>query len=173
MERLLYYEDAYRKEFEASVQAVDGDLVRLDQTAFYPGGGGQPADVGRLAGSGGTWAVTEVRKIEGEIWHRLEAGGPRVGESVSGSLDWDRRYALMRTHTAMHVLCGVIWRDYRARVTGGQMAPLQGRMDFEFPSMRQELVRAIEEAINREVEAARPVSTRVLPRDRRPSAYRI
>jgi misacylated tRNA(Ala) deacylase len=162
---LLYYEDAYLKAFDAVVQAIGEGEVLLDQSAFYPGGGGQPADAGVLEGSGGTSKVVGFRRSDEGAWHRLDGPLPAVGEAVHGALDWERRLALMRTHTAMHILCGVIWRDHHASVTGGQMNPLQGRMDFEFPSMRQELVRSIEEAVNREVEAARPVSSRILPRD--------
>jgi misacylated tRNA(Ala) deacylase len=89
---------------------------------------------------------------------------PEIGTQVLGQLDWTRRYQLMRTHTAMHILCGVVFRDYGAQVTGGNMDPLQGRMDFEFETMRQELVAAIEEAVNAEVAAARPVRVAILPR---------
>lgn len=162
---LLYYEDAYLKEFEARVTALDGSRVALDRTAFYPGGGGQPADTGEVVHPAGTARVIAIRKEQGEIWHELDGAAPQVGQNIVGRLDWDRRFQLMRTHTAMHVLCGVIWRDYRASVTGGQMAPLQGRMDFEFPSMRQELVQAIQAAINVEVGANRPVGSRILPRE--------
>ena len=161
----LYYEDAYLGEFEAEVLAVEEDRVRLDRTAFYPGGGGQPADTGILR-----WGTAETKVVGGArddagTWHKIEGNLPAVGNRVTGSVDWERRLQLMRTHTAMHILCGVIWRDHKASVTGGQMAPLQGRMDFEFPSMRQELVRSIEEAVNVEVEAARGVTSRVLPRE--------
>ena len=161
----LYYEDAYLAEFDAVVTSVEGDRIRLDRTAFYPGGGGQPADTGELR-VGESWLkVGSCGKDEAGIWHQVEGALPEVGAQVHGRLDWDRRLQLMRTHTAMHVLCGVIWRDHKASVTGGQMAPLQGRMDFEFPSMRQELVRSIEDAINVEVRAERRVSSRVLPRE--------
>jgi misacylated tRNA(Ala) deacylase len=160
----LYYEDAYLTEFEGEVLAVEGDRVRLDRTAFYPGGGGQPADTGELRFEGGTVKVIGGAKDQAGNWHKVEGVPPAVGARVTGLLDRDRRLQLMRTHTAMHILCGVIWRDHKASVTGGQMAPLQGRMDFEFPSMRQELVRSIEEAVNVEVTAERPVSSRVLPR---------
>jgi misacylated tRNA(Ala) deacylase len=138
--------------------------LRLDRTAFYPGGGGQPADTGVLQGEGGVWPVVGLTKAGEEIWHQVEGSPPPVGARLTGRLDWARRLQLMRTHTAMHILCGVIWRDHRASVTGGQMSPLQGRMDFEFPSMHQDLVRSIEEAINVEVRAGRAVSSRVLPR---------
>jgi misacylated tRNA(Ala) deacylase len=164
MTEILYYQDAYLREFEAAVTETSPEGVELDRTAFFPGGGGQPCDAGSLAADGVLWAVESVRKLEGRIWHRVAGDPPRTGQVVQARLDWDRRYALMRTHTAMHILCGVIWRDHGASVTGGNMEPLQGRMDFEFERMRQELVREIEARINAEVEAARPVCTRSLPR---------
>jgi misacylated tRNA(Ala) deacylase len=160
----LYYQDAYLREFEARVIAVGPDGIELDRTAFYPGGGGQPCDGGRLSMAGRTVAVSGVRVVEGRIWHRLDGEAPALGAVIQAALDWDRRLALMRTHTAMHILCGVVWRDYGASVTGGNMEPLQGRMDFEFERMQQELVHEIEARIRAEVEAARPVRTRSLPR---------
>lgn len=164
MTELLYSSDAYLRAFEADVlEAVEGGLV-LDRTAFYPGGGGQPADTGWLVSGEQRWAVTGLARAQGRLVHTLAEGGPPAGARVRGLLDWERRYALMRTHTAMHILCGVIWRDHGAHVTGGNMEPLRGRMDFEFAAMRQELVRAIEAAVNREVEAARPLRVSTLPR---------
>jgi misacylated tRNA(Ala) deacylase len=166
MTELLYQTDAYLKEFNAVVTAVEGDAVALDRSAFYPGGGGQPNDVGTLTEGGQTWNVTKVRKAGADVWHELAGVGdlPSVGTPVHGALDWERRYPLMRTHTAMHILCGVIFRDYGASVTGGNMEPLKGRMDFEFETMRQEFVREIEAKINVEVAAARPVRVKILPR---------
>jgi misacylated tRNA(Ala) deacylase len=164
MTEILYYQDAYLREFEAVVTDVAPEGIELDRTAFYPGGGGQPADAGLLTAESGTWPVDSVRKVEGRIWHRVTGDPPRTGQRVSAKLDWDRRYALMRTHTAMHILCGVIWRDYGASVTGGNMEPLQGRMDFEFERMRQELVREIESRINDEMKVGHPIRTRSLPR---------
>ena len=170
MTDLLYYDDAYLREFAASVAAVRDHEVRLDRTAFYPGGGGQPADQGELRWESQTARVVSLRKDAEGVWHAVEGGIPDVGASVQGRLDWDRRYQLMRTHTAMHVLCGVIWRQYGASVTGGNMEPLRGRMDFEFESMRQELVREIEELVNLEIRAGREVRSRILPRQ---EAFRI
>jgi len=164
MTEALYYQDAYLKEFEAVVTAISADGVELDRTAFYPGGGGQPSDAGMLRNAGAVWSVESVRKAEGRIWHRVPGDPPGVGQAVQAALDWERRYALMRTHTAMHILCGVIWRDYGASVTGGNMEPFQGRMDFEFERMRQDLVHEIEARINAEVQAGRPIRTRTLPR---------
>jgi misacylated tRNA(Ala) deacylase len=161
----LYHTDAYLREFDAAVTAVDGGAVALDRTAFYPGGGGQPHDLGTLGAAGQTWPVVKVRKAGADVWHELEGSPPAVGTAVHGQVDWSRRYQLMRTHTAMHILCGVIFRDYGASVTGGNMEPLRGRMDFEFETMRQEFVREIEAKINAEVEAARPLKVRILPRE--------
>ncbi len=166
MTELLYLEDAYLREFSAVVSGVVNDNgVVLDRTAFYPGGGGQPADFGVLVAGDESWIVTGTKRVSGRPVHFLDREAPAIGTAVSGHLDWERRYQLMRTHTAMHILCGVIWRDYGASVTGGNMDPLKGRMDFEFESMRQELVAAIEAAINLEVAAARPVLVAVHPRE--------
>ena len=164
MTDLLFLTDAYLKEFEATVlEQVEGGVV-LDRTAFYPGGGGQPCDFGELKASGQVWMVTKVQRMNGLPVHFIAGGLPAVGTAVSGHLDWDRRYKLMRTHTAMHILCGVIWRDYGAAVTGGNMEPLSARMDFEFETMRKEFVAEIETAVNREVAAARPTQVKILPR---------
>lgn len=163
MTELLFLTDAYVKKFDAVVTGqIEGGAV-LDQTAFYPGGGGQPNDVGMLTAGGQTWDVTKVKKVGSQVVHFV-AGELAVGTAVTGHLDWERRYQLMRTHTAMHILCGVVWRDYGASVTGGNMDPLKGRMDFEFETMRQELVAEIEKAVNVEVEAARETRVQILPR---------
>ena len=164
MTELLYHQDAYLKTFEANVIKSSEDGVVLDRTAFYPGGGGQPCDTGQLRSGDSVWHVTRVRKISGEIWHQIEGESIPPGMVVKGMLDWEHRYQLMRTHTAMHILCGVIWRDYGASVTGGNMEPLRGRMDFEFETMRKELVEEIESKINLEVETARPLKTAIIPR---------
>jgi misacylated tRNA(Ala) deacylase len=180
----LCYSDAYARSVEARVLAVEGDqppVVLLDQTVFYPGGGGQPPDVGTLRRTtdGVTWAVTSARKREGEIVHELGAGAPGVAteppelaadppavdDVVTAEINWERRHLLMRTHTALHVLCGVVWRDYGAQVTGGNMDPGAGRMDFEFERMSGELVGEIEAKVNAELGAERDVRVKVLPRD--------
>ncbi len=165
MTELLCLEDAYLQDFEATVtEQVEGGLV-LDQTAFYPGGGGQPCDMGTLSADGQSWQVTKVKKVNGRPVHFISGDLPTVGTTVTGEIDWEHRYKLMRTHTAMHILCGVVFRDYGAQVTGGSMDLLKGRMDFEFETMKQELVAEIEETINKEVSAARPVMVEVLPRE--------
>jgi misacylated tRNA(Ala) deacylase len=165
MTELLFLTDAYVQAFEAVVTAVTDDGIILDKTAFYLGGGGQPCDFGTLAANGESWDVTKVKKVSGQVVHFVAGEKPVVGTAVIGQLDWQRRYQLMRTHTAMHILCGVVWRDYKASVTGGNMEPLKGRMDFEFETMRQELVAEIETAVNKEVAAARETRVQILPRE--------
>ena len=167
MTELLYQTDSYLREFHATVMAVNADQksVALDQTAFYPGGGGQPNDTGKLLADGNEWPVTKVKKTGPDVWHFLQGILPPAGTRVVGAIDWDRRYALMRIHTALHILCGVIWRDYGASVTGGNMQPGRARMDFEFERMEKALVSEIETGINDEVKAARPVTIAILPRE--------
>lgn len=168
----LCYSDAYARVVEVVVEAVlpaDGvPQVILDRTVFYPGGGGQPPDRGLLRASDGrSWTVTGARKSGADVVHELEpgVGPPAPGERLVAELDWTRRHALMRTHTALHVLCGVVWRDHRAQVTGGNMEPLAGRMDFEFETMSGELVGQIEARVNVELAADREVRVAILPRD--------
>jgi len=178
MTDLLYYDDAYLREFGATVTAVDvsGDRVRveLDRTAFYPGGGGQPNDQGWLTVGDQRFVVSKVKKEQGKIWHWLatDVGEPSIatGDAAYGELDWKRRYKLMRTHTAMHILCGVVWRDYGASVTGGNMDPGKSRMDFEFESLSRDLISEIETRCNVEIAAARDLRTQILPRE---EAFRI
>jgi misacylated tRNA(Ala) deacylase len=169
MTELLYLTDSYLKAFTAQVTGVDAEnrAVLLDQTAFYPGGGGQPADGGTLAVGAEIYPLKRARKQGDEVWHYLlgEAVLPAVGDTVEGRLDWERRFQLMRIHTAMHILCGVIFRDYGAQVTGGDMEPLKGRMDFEFETLTRDLVSVIEEAVNVEMEQDRPVKISILPRE--------
>jgi misacylated tRNA(Ala) deacylase len=165
MTEQLYQTDSYLQTFDAVVTAVEGRAVRLDRTAFYPGGGGQPTDHGELSWAGGSARVSKARKQGNEVWHTLEGDVPTVGTRVRGALDWERRYQLMRTHTALHVLCGVVWRDYGASVTGGNMEPLQGRMDFEFETMHKELVAEIEASVNAEIEKGCAVHVAILPRE--------
>jgi misacylated tRNA(Ala) deacylase len=174
MTELLYQRDSYLMSVDAIVTAVDEEnhAIVLDQTVFYPGGGGQPPDRGTLRSNATVYAVTRARKAGDDVLHLIQGDVPlpAVGARLHGEIDWDLRYQLMRTHTAMHILCGVIFRDYGASVTGGDMDPLKGRMDFEFETMHKDLVVAIEEAINKEVANARAVRVAILPRE---EAFRI
>ena len=165
MTKLLFLTDSYLKRFSAQVVAHVEGGVALDQTAFYAGGGGQPSDNGELLVDGVVYPVKGVRKVSGQVGHMIDGEMPAVGSTVTGQINWERRYQLMRTHTAMHILCGVVWRDYEAQVTGGNMEPLKGRMDFEFENLQKELVAEIEAAVNVEVEAGRDVFIKILPRE--------
>jgi misacylated tRNA(Ala) deacylase len=169
MTELLYQTDSYIKEFDAVITSVlmAERAVILDRTAFYPGGGGQPCDFGTLTVEGMIYPVDKVKKQGDDVLHFL--GGdeplPAIDSAARGTLDWARRYELMRTHTALHILCGTIFRDYGAQVTGGDMQPGKGRLDFEFETMRGELVREIDAAINKEVTQARDIRVQILPRE--------
>jgi len=168
MTQLLYQTDSYLREFDARVVGLSAPerRVALDRTAFYPGGGGQPHDTGTFRVRDAALVVTQVKKDGDLVWHTLAEGSllPSEGETITGTIDWDRRFALMRTHTAMHILCGVVFRDYGALVTGGNMEPSAGRMDFEFATMHGDLVSEIEARCNQEITAARDVRVRILPR---------
>lgn len=169
----LCYSDAYARTVESRVVEVDesgeAPLIVLDRTVFYPGGGGQPSDRGLLlrTSDGRAWTVRAARKSGSDIVHELEPGPdgpPSTGDILAVDLDWSRRYALMRTHTALHALCGVVWRDHGALVTGGNMEPGGGRMDFEFATMSGDLVDSIEATVNAELAHKRDVRVKVLPR---------
>ena len=161
---LLFLRDAELRSFDAEVLAVSHDRVVLDRTAFYPTGGGQPHDTGRLGWDAGEAAVVDVGKDADGVWHALAGEVPVVGSTVRGSIDWARRHALMRTHTALHVLCGVIWNEWGVPVTGGNMEPLAARMDFEFDPLPEGFGPAIEALVNAELVADRPIEVTFLPR---------
>jgi misacylated tRNA(Ala) deacylase len=163
----IYHADAYVKGFEARVVEAGPDGVVLDRTAFYPGGGGQPADQGTLTWDGASAVVETLKRGPNGPLHVLAPGAaePEAGALVQGEVDWERRHALMRAHTALHILCGVIWRDYQAPVTGGSMDVGQARMDFELERMSADFATEIEQKVNAEIAAARPVVVKVLPRD--------
>lgn len=161
----LYQVDAYCRRFRTTVVTSEGGIVQLGRSGFYPGGGGQPHDLGTLSDGTRTWTLVRVRQGEGGPSFELDGSAPPPGTELQCELDWERRYALMRTHTALHVLCAVVWRDYGAKVTGASMEPLRGRMDFEFEHLSGELVREIEAKCNEEVAAARPTRVDFLPRE--------
>ena len=168
---LLFLRDAYATSCPATLVDVvtDDDVVRLalDRTTFYPTGGGQPHDVGSLSWEGGSAAVVEVRKQGTVVWHTLAGGAPvpEPGAAVTATIDWDRRHALMRTHSALHVLCGVIWNEWSVPVTGGNMEPLAARMDFELDPTPEGFGARVDELVAAEVAADRPIEVSFLPRD--------
>ena len=165
MTELLFHAESYLKEFEATVTDVADGGVVLDRTAFYAGGGGQPSDSGTLTSGGQEYQVTGIKRIDGNLVHQIAGDLPAVGASVSGQIDWNRRYLLMRTHTALHILCGVVWRDYGAQVTGGDMKPGEGRMDFEFENFSAEFVNELEAKVNAEVAENRNIHVNNLSRE--------
>ncbi len=162
---LLYLRDSELTAVEGVVVVADPveRSVALDRTAFFPTGGGQPHDTGVLAGQ----AVVEVTKRDGVVWHKLAGVDPlpAVGERVRGELDWERRHALMRTHSAAHVLCGVIWNEWEVAVTGASMKPLGVRMDFAFDPLPEEFAARVEGLVNAEIAADRPIEVSFLDRD--------
>jgi len=166
MTELLYLTDSYLREFTAVVaEQAEGGVV-LDRTAFYAQSGGQPSDTGTLLDDdGGQYIVRKVQKVKGKVIHKIDGELPQVGIQVHGAIEWEHRHRLMRTHTALHILCGVIWRDYGASVTGGNMEPLKARMDFELESMSAAFSDEVEVKINAEVAAAHPVRIDILPRE--------
>lgn len=168
--KLLYHEDSFMFECTATVMAVESDEIALDATIFYPGGGGQLPDHGTLAwGHGQTQhmgTIIALNKRHDVIWHTLDCAPPVVGTEVKCTLDWDFRYRMMRTHTALHILCGIIWREFGVQVTGGQMYPDRARMDFAMEDLNKERLAFIEEKINEAVQADYPVRVYTLPREK-------
>ena len=140
--------------------ACRDNAIALDRTAFYATGGGQPHDTGVLGGL----VVTDVRKEADHVWHTVEGDVPAVGTSLLGEIAWERRHQLMRTHTALHILCGVIWNEWRVPVTGGNMEPLSARMDFEFDPLPEGFVARVEQLVNDAIERDYPIAVSFLPR---------
>ena len=162
----LFLKDSYLREFEARVVELSGREVILDRTAFYPGGGGQPPDRGTLGVGPVRASVVDVRREGREIIHVLESPIPDTVRDLRGELDWERRHAHMRHHTALHVLSGVIWRNFGAKVTGGQMRSDRARMDFSFPGeWTTDVVGEIERLTNEALTEERPVKVYELPRE--------
>jgi misacylated tRNA(Ala) deacylase len=161
----LFSDDSYTREFKAHVVRLDGRELILDRTAFYPGGGGQPADKGSI-GIGPVRAnVVDARREGGNVVHVLDTAIPDTVRDLKGTLDWERRYAHMRYHTALHVLSGVIWRNFEAKVTGGQMRTDRARMDFSFPGeWTAGVVTEIERLTNEALAEDRPVKVYELER---------
>lgn len=161
---LRYLHDAYRRELTAVVVDRRDDAVALDRTVFYPTGGGQPHDTGTIDVQGTSLPVVSVKKEGAIVWQVVEGSPPEIGVAVTGVVDWDRRHRLMRTHSAMHVLCGVIWNTYSKAVTGGNMEPLRARMDFEFNPLPDGFARTVSDAVNAEIAADRPIEISFLDR---------
>jgi misacylated tRNA(Ala) deacylase len=165
MTELLYLRDHYLREFDANVVGVEADLVTLDKTLFYPAGGGQPNDTGILRWGAGECKVVDVSKRTGAVLHKVDGMAPPRGEVIHGTIDWERRYVFMRYHSALHVLCGLVYHMYGGLVTGGQIYPDKARMDFDLQDLSSDRVAEIEKACNNEIQASRPIVVRFLPRE--------
>ena len=161
----IYLRDADLLSFTAAVFSVDDNRVELDQTAFYATSGGQPHDTGHITWESGAASVIDVRTVEGKVFHTLAGPIPEVGTEIHGEIDAERRKNMMRTHTAMHILCGVIWRDWKRVVTGGNMDSLSGRMDFEIDQIPEGFAKKIEDLCNVEIKADRPVEVSFMSRE--------
>ena len=155
--------DAYLRETSATVVAATTDGVVLDRTVFYARGGGQPGDTGRLTWAEGAARATDTFKRDGVVVHVVDGDVPAVGTVVEASIDWDRRHLLMRTHTALHVLSAVIWRDFGAKVTGGNMEPGEARMDFELDGISVEFGKEVEGRLNAALGEAHAVAVHFMP----------
>ena len=166
MTEKIYSTNAYAKSMEAAVVKTDVDAGRvlLDQSVFDPGGGGQPYDLGTLWVGEDRLEVVRVTADRDGIWHWITGSLPAVGTAIRGELDWDRRYGLMRTHTAMHAMCGVIWRRYQVPVTGGNMVVGEGRLDFELPEWNSDDKPIVEAELNAELASRLSVEVSFLPR---------
>ena len=161
----LFSVDAYARTCDATVNEVTDDGVVLDRTVFYARGGGQPGDTGTLRWDGGEARVADTFKRAGKVLHVVEGEAPPEGIPVVAEVDWDRRHTLMRTHTALHALSAIVFRDYGAKVTGGNMEPGAARMDFELETITPEFGREVEEKLNAELSADRPVTVNFLARE--------
>jgi Ser-tRNA(Ala) deacylase AlaX len=166
LDEALYLSDAYLRRFEARVVAVSPEGVRFDRTAFYPTGGGQPSDRGRLTlPDGGVIEVTDVRKSPDGILHQVASAGTlSPGNSVTGDIDWPRRFAHMRYHTALHILSGVVYRRIGSGITGNQITAERARMDFSIPDFDRATAENLIEGVNAVVRERRPVTVRSIPR---------
>lgn len=166
MTEKIYSTDQYARVMDATVLEVDRDDGRIlvDRTVFYPGGGGQPHDTGVLWVGDDRLDVVRVTQDDSGVWHWIEGDLPGRGTALRGEVDWERRYLLMRTHTAMHALCGVVWEQYRSPVTGGNMKPGEGRLDFELPDWDPEDKAPVEAELNRQLGLSLPVEISFLPR---------
>jgi misacylated tRNA(Ala) deacylase len=166
--KLLYHENSFTFECSARVVAVEGDEIALDATVFFPGGGGQMPDRGIITwdNRGQEGSVIALNKRDDVVWHTLDRLPPPVGTEAVCTIDWDFRYQMMRTHTALHILCGIIWKEFGVQVTGGQMYPDKARMDFAMENLNKERITYIEEKVNDAIEADYPIRVYTLPREK-------
>ena len=166
---LLFQTDMYLTEFESEITKVDfeSNSVWFKKTAFYATGGGQPNDIGTIEVEGKLYHVVDVKKDGHDIQHVLQETpfDLQVGQKIRGKIDWDTRYKYQRTHTAMHILCGIIYQEFDSTVTGGQIKELEGRMDFDIERFTPDKVKFIEEKCNEAIKKNYPIKVDFLPRE--------
>ena len=165
MTKLICHENSYIKEFDAKVTSIRETGIILDKTAFYPGGGGQPQDKGSIIFKNTEHPISGIQREGKNYIHKIDSQNIPLNGKVHGVIDWEYRYNLMRTHTALHILCGVVWRDYKALVTGGDMKPLSARMDFELDTLSSEFAKEVETSINKEIQNELDIEIEVLERE--------
>jgi len=164
MTELLFMKDCYLKEFDAKVVSVYGNMVELDRTGFYPTGGGVMHDTGKLIFEEGELAVTRVTKDSGKVWHEV-SGTLKVGDSVHGVLDWERRYKLMRMHTAAHLLSGVFFHEAKILITGNQIDVDESRMDFNLENFDRSVIETYCKKANELIEENLPIKIYFMKRE--------
>ncbi|MFH1181702.1 MAG: alanyl-tRNA editing protein AlaXM [Candidatus Woesearchaeota archaeon] len=164
MTELLYMNDCYLKEFEAQVTSVEGSKVELDRTAFSPQGGGLVSDTGRILRGEEEFVVTEVKKEEGRVWHYVNKDGLKEGDAIKGAIDWDRRYNVMRYHTAIHILAAIMHDKAGALITGNQISQ-EGRLDLNLENFDREKIGEYVRDANEAIKKNAQVKTYFLPRE--------
>jgi misacylated tRNA(Ala) deacylase len=165
MTELWYMTDCYLKEFEAEVTKVDGKFIVLDKTIFYPQSGGQVSDTGRLIKDNEEYKVVFAKKIGPDISHEVDKEGLQVGDKIKGILDWEKRYILMRNHTAAHILCEVIHKDTGALITGNQLNIEKSRIDFSLEQFDREKLHSYADKANEVINKDLPIKIYIMPRE--------
>ena len=162
MTEKLYFRDAYQREFSASVIAAEGNRCLLDATTFYPGGGGQPSDTGILVLEGQEHPVSGIEEDkQGNLWHILDSS-ITTGKQVSGSIDWQKRFAFMRYHGLLHIANAVAMKDYQGWITGVQIGTDYARIDFNLSNFTREMISAFENRINEVIKVNHAVTSQLI-----------
>lgn len=164
MTELIYMTDCYAKEFDATVTKVEGKFVVLDKTAFYPQGGGQPTDTGKLVKDGEEYKVVFAKKIGPDVSHEVDKEGLKEGDIVHGVLDWDKRHRHMRMHTAAHILSEIFHRETGALITGNQLDVEKSRIDFSLENFDREKIHEYCAKANEIISRDLPIKIYTMPR---------
>lgn len=164
----VYQTDSYVDQIETKIiqYLPEEKLIQLENTCIYPGGGGQGRDEAEIFIKGIPYKVLDIQDIDEKKWYKIDCDSIENNSSVVCKIDWERRYALMRTHTTMHIVCGVMWRDYKKYVTGSNMDILKGRLDYDFSELNNSMLNEIEEKLNYEVSSNREVRVSFVDKDK-------